>query len=270
MRSAAILLLITPALLLLPSPSALAAGKRSLEREAKKACLGGDPGKGVQLLAELYVDTDDIVFIFNQGRCFEQNRRYEDAMARFQEFLLAGHQKLGANEKSDADQHIAHCRDMLAQERASVPASPAPQPLVSSPPVAPPAPEPAPALEPPMVHQPAPQPIQSSGGAGLRTGGIVVAAFGVAALGAGVLLNVKANSTVNDMYSAYDGYSKESERKTYETVAWVGYGLGTACVVTGAVLWAVGLKARSGPASRVAFVPVVGTSRAGAALTGEF
>ena len=191
-------------------------------------------------------------------------------MARFQEFLLAGHQKLGANEKSDADQHIAHCRDMLAQERASVPASPAPQPLVSSPPVAPPAPEPAPALEPPMVHQPAPQPIQSSGGAGLRTGGIVVAAFGVAALGAGVLLNVKANSTVNDMYSAYDGYSKESERKTYETVAWVGYGLGTACVVTGAVLWAVGLKARSGPASRVAFVPVVGTSRAGAALTGEF
>ncbi len=259
---------------LLASGPASAASRQARENVARQECLDGNYIEGVSILSKLFVETKDVTYIFNQGRCFEQNRRYEDAIARFQEFLLAGRQKLGANERSDADQHIVYCRRMLAEEQPSVATAPAPQTPMGSPPVALAAPEPAPAAarapEPPLVQQPAPQPMQSSGGAGLRTGGIVVATFGVAALGAGILLNVKANSTVNDMYSTYDGYSKESERKTYEALAWVGYGLGAACVVTGAVLYAVGLKARSGPASRLAFVPVVGTSQAGAVLTGEF
>jgi hypothetical protein len=120
------------------------------------------------------------------------------------------------------------------------------------------------------VAQPAPQPDSTSDGAGLRIGGIVVASFGVIAAGAGILFNAKSNSMVNDMYSTYDGYTKESNRKTYETMAWVGYGVGAACVVTGAILYAVGLKARSNSTSSVALVPTVGADRAGAALTGAF
>jgi len=255
---------------LLTNGPALAASKQAREDVARQACLDGNYTEGVSILSKLFVETKNATYIFNQGRCFEQNRRYEDAIARFQEFLRAGRQKLNANEKADTEQHITDCKEMLAQERASSTTSVAPQPLASASPAAPSAPPPTPTPEPPMVSQPAPQPMQTSSGAGLRTGGIVVAAFGVAVLGAGVLLNVKANSTVNNMYSSYDGYTKESERKTYETLAWVGYGLGAACVITGAVLYTVGLKARSGQASRVALVPVVGTSQAGAALTGEF
>jgi hypothetical protein len=57
------------------------------ERAARKACLKGDYGKGVDILADLFVDTKDPTYIFNQGRCFEQNRRYEDAIGRFEEYL---------------------------------------------------------------------------------------------------------------------------------------------------------------------------------------
>ena len=46
------------------------------------ACLSGDYTKGVAILSELFVDTKDPTYLFNQGRCFEQNRRYDDAIAR--------------------------------------------------------------------------------------------------------------------------------------------------------------------------------------------
>jgi hypothetical protein len=44
----------------------------------------------VQLLSELFVSTMDPTFIYDQARCFQQNRRYEDAIARFQEYLRTG------------------------------------------------------------------------------------------------------------------------------------------------------------------------------------
>lgn len=243
--------------------------KQAQEKAARKACLNGDYSEGVAILSNLFVETKDTAYLYNQGRCFEQNRRYDDAVARFQEFLRAGRGKLSADDKSDAEQHIADCKQMLAQERSSSPTQPAPEHVAPPPPTAVAKPEPTP--EPSsIINQPAAQPAPTSDGSGLRIGGILVASFGVAAMGAGVLFNVKANSTVNDMYSTPDGYSKESNRKTYETLAWVGYGVGAACVVTGAILYGVGLKAKSRSASSVALVPNLGTNQAGASLTGAF
>jgi hypothetical protein len=43
-------------------------------RAAKTACLAGDYAKGVAILSELYVSTNDPVHIFNQGRCFNRQR----------------------------------------------------------------------------------------------------------------------------------------------------------------------------------------------------
>jgi hypothetical protein len=245
--------------------------KQSQENAARTACLDGNYAEGVAILSKLFVGTKNVTYIFNQGRCFEQNRQYQDAIARFQEYLRAGRKTLDANDKAEAEQHITDCKEMLAQERGTSPTPTAPQPLVASPsspaptPEAPPTPESS-----PFVSRPAPQPVATSSGAGLRLGGILVASFGVAAVGAGVLFNVKANSTVNDMYSTADGYTKESDRKTYETLAWVGYGVGAACVVTGAILYAVGLKAKSGHSDDVALVPMVGPGQTGALLTGAF
>jgi hypothetical protein len=44
-------------------------------KAAKKACAAGDFRKGMDILAELYVDTNHTTFIYNQGRCYEQAGR---------------------------------------------------------------------------------------------------------------------------------------------------------------------------------------------------
>jgi tetratricopeptide (TPR) repeat protein len=87
-------------------------------RAARTACLAGDYAKGVAILSELFVSTEDPVFIYNQGRCFEQNHRYEDAIARFQEFLRVG-RKLTKSDKAEVQEHIAACQDQVAKQGGS-------------------------------------------------------------------------------------------------------------------------------------------------------
>ncbi|HEX7508530.1 MAG TPA: hypothetical protein VF550_17280 [Polyangia bacterium] len=103
---------------LLAAPVADAASKDNRKRVAKTACLAGDYSKGVALLAELYVETNDPMFIFNQGRCFEQNGLYEDAVTRFREYQ----RKLADAARApdpEADKHVAECYDMLEKQKAS-------------------------------------------------------------------------------------------------------------------------------------------------------
>jgi hypothetical protein len=58
--------------------------------EAQRACLSGDVTTGVRLLAELHAATNDPRWLFNQGRCYEQNRQPEAAIDRFRAFLREG------------------------------------------------------------------------------------------------------------------------------------------------------------------------------------
>jgi len=240
------------------------------DRAALTACLTGDYGKGVALLTELFVATKDPTYLYNQGRCYEQNRRYEDAIARFQEYLRAG-RRLSRAEKADAQKHIADCKELLADQAP-------PQPVVSEPPPAlGAAAVPAPAVVLAPVSEPTPafarqRAAQPSAGAGWRTAGIVTAAIGGAAVVAGVALNLKVNSMAEDLEKT-DQYSdaKESDRKTYRALGWAGYGVGVACVATGAVLYLLGrrpLRADSPPP--VALVPTFATGQAGAVLQGAF
>ena len=43
------------------------------ERKARVECAAGNYQEGVRILAELWVATNDATFIYNQGRCYEQN-----------------------------------------------------------------------------------------------------------------------------------------------------------------------------------------------------
>jgi hypothetical protein len=246
-----------------------ATSRSAQERSARKACLSGDYNKGVDLLSELFVATQDPVYLYNQGRCFEQNRRYEDAIARFHEYLTVGGKNVKASDKAAAEQHIADCKGMAAQERAAAPSFTAPQVFTPSLMAAPPNPEVASAPESatPGMVQALSRPATVSDGSRLRISGIVFASVGVVAVGTGLLLNVKANSLADEMKTTVDGYTRESDRKTYETLSWIGYGVGVACVVTGAVLYGTGLAAKS-RSSRVAIVPTVGLARAGVLLMG--
>jgi tetratricopeptide (TPR) repeat protein len=85
------------------------------ERAARTACLAGDYARGITILSELFVATNNPDFIYNQGRCFEQNRRYDDAIARFQEFLRVA-QKVSKADKSEVQKHITSCQDLLAKQ----------------------------------------------------------------------------------------------------------------------------------------------------------
>jgi tetratricopeptide (TPR) repeat protein len=110
--------LVSVTCLLLAAPAAQAKDLDAKERAAKTACLAGDYVKGGAILSELYVSTNDPVFIYNQGRCFEQNHRYEDAISRFREYLRVARQ-ISRTDKADAQKHIADCQDLLAKQGSS-------------------------------------------------------------------------------------------------------------------------------------------------------
>lgn len=61
--------------------------------EAMAACLANDLEKGISILAELYAETQDAIWVFNQARCYQQNDRLEDARKRFVEFRRANKRK---------------------------------------------------------------------------------------------------------------------------------------------------------------------------------
>lgn len=218
LRAPASLSLALLASCLLMAETAQAAGRQAAqERAARKACLTGDYAKGVAILSDLFLDTGDATYIFNQGRCFEQNRRFEDAIGRFEEYLRPStNPKLKEADKVAAEQHIADCKQSLAQQtsRSVAPPSAPPQPQtpVGAPsPVLAPPPTPAPMV----AAQSMPSQREDQSGAGLRTAGIITASIGGAAFVAGVILNVKVNGMASDMQTTPGGYSagKESDRR---------------------------------------------------------
>jgi hypothetical protein len=250
---------------------ARAASREARERMARTACLAGDYSKGATILSQLFVETKDSNYIYNSARCFEQNSKFQEAISRFQEYLRVS-KKLSQEDKAEAQKHVSDCQGMLAAQSGQ----PTPAAGQAAPPVAPPtatvAPAPpAPVASAPVIGEPALQTHSTPTavpGSGLRTAGIVTAAVGGAALVAGLFLNLKVNSMASDFQSlnAYTD-SKESDRKTYETLGWVSYGVGAACVATGAVLYIVGLQGKQGSTS-MAFVP--GPGGAAAVLKGSF
>lgn len=88
--------------------------------EARTACIAGDYPKGVRLLAELYTATDDPIWIFNQGRCYQQNAEPALALSRFKEFLRKS--KAGPDDEDvrDARKYIAE----LEAETRGAPSTP--------------------------------------------------------------------------------------------------------------------------------------------------
>jgi hypothetical protein len=82
--------LVSTLLLLLAASTSAAASLESKERLARTACLAGDYTKGVAILAEPFVGTMNPTYVFNQGRCFQQNGRNAQAIDRFREYLRIG------------------------------------------------------------------------------------------------------------------------------------------------------------------------------------
>jgi tetratricopeptide (TPR) repeat protein len=236
-------------------------------RAAKKACLNGDPAKGIEILTDLYVDTSEPTHVYNQGRCYEQNARYEEAIARFREYLRKAP---GASEadRADVQQHIADCEAMLAKK-----VSEAAESTSGSEPVAPatiwtPAPPgaqtgtsavAAPAAAPAAAPQP-----NASAGSGLRVAGVVTMAVGGAALVAGLVFNLQHNSLMDESKTDPSG-DKASKAETYKTVSMVSYGAGAVFLVAGVTMYLLGYSA-----GKTAVAPAVVAGGPGAVLVGSF
>jgi tetratricopeptide (TPR) repeat protein len=262
------------------SPRAAAAEVRDPVKEARMACLLGDYAKGVAILAELFVESRDPTYLFNQARCYQQNGRNQEAIDRFREYL-----RIATNLKEEdaalTKKHIGDCQALLTQQASAQPgastantrpaaeqaASPSPQaagvPVPQTPPV--PAPTQSEAVEARSTQATLP-------GAGMRTAGVVAFVLGAVALGAGVGLNLKVNSMASDLeVSGAYSRSTESKRADYATLAWIGYGAGAAFVASGAVLYYLGWNAgRTGGGASVACLPAVTPNGIGGVLQGSF
>ena len=176
-------------------------------------------------------DTGDPTYVYNQGRCFEQAARYQDAIRRFQVYLRAA-KKLSREEQADARKHIADCQDLMAKEPSQIAGTLTPGSGAQPRPAVVPAPAPAPAQIAVASQQPS---LDDSAGSASRITGSIVAGTGGALLVTGVVLNLKANSMSRDLESYYQK-STNSSRETYKTLSQVSYGVGAACVAGGAVL----------------------------------
>jgi tetratricopeptide (TPR) repeat protein len=247
-----------------PPKVAEPAGREVKEREARKACLEGDYVKGVSILSDLFLDSKDASYIYNQGRCYEQNERYQEAIGRFREYMRTP----GSEDTPIAQKHIAEC-EALERKRNPSAVEPGTQPVVqpTATPVAvvPAAPVPA---QPTAIVQQSPD-VTTIAGSGLRTAGVVTAGIGAAGLITGVVLNLKANSLASSIEppNTYQR-SVESSRKNYQTFSWVGYGVGAAGIVTGAILYGIGWS--RGNSTDVALLPAIGPGLAGATVRGAF
>jgi tetratricopeptide (TPR) repeat protein len=244
-------------LLLAPATQVWAKSKaENPEKAAKKACAAGDYAKGVEILADLYVQTNDATYIFNQARCYEQAHQWTRAIDRFREFLLKAPDS-SSDASADAEKHIAKCKSYLADDegKAAVSLPPATVPVVVfPPPVSPPVQE--------VSSNPRVATTTTTSSA-LPTAGIVVGGVGLASLVTAVVLNVKANQFAN----AGDG----SSQKSYRNGALICYGVGGAAVATGIVLYLVGHKRSSESSSvGVALLPTWTPDGAALVLGGEF
>jgi hypothetical protein len=113
-------------------------------------------------------------------------------------------------------------------------------------------------------------------GGGQRVTGIVIAAVGIAGLGASAVFAVLAKNTYNDSLGNCQpsnpglcngtGVSQRNDARTDGNVASVAFGVGAAALVGGAVVWLTAPRASSTGAASLVVAPTLG----GAVLQGAF
>jgi hypothetical protein len=132
--------------------------RETREKAAKKACLLGHVEKGSEILADLFVETNDPTYVYNQGRCFEQNGKNDQALLRFKEYQRK------ARGLSSADLDALSKKIEELETATGQHAAPQPTPVAAPPPVMPSSlasaapPERANAIEPLGIVQAAPPP----------------------------------------------------------------------------------------------------------------
>ena len=274
---------------------AQAAPVGALELRARQDFAAGRYEDALEIFAELYAKTADPIFLRNIARCYQKQKRADEAIASFREYLGKA-KKLSAGEQDEIEGYIRDLEAIRVPLKTAEPAKP--PPAVERPPTtteAPPAKatgpapaavpattEPAPARRasnpvasrPPTERaQPKPQlranaePGSPRGGS-VSVPGVVLTAVGAAAIGGGVAFGLAARSAATAVASQYDP-ARESAGKRDATLQWVGYGVGAAAIVTGVILLVRGPSEPEGASSSVE-VGLGLFPGGGASLSGRF
>src|SRR3954471_10000733 len=90
-----------------------AESQEAREREARKACFTGNVERGVEILVDLYVETQHPNYIYNQARCFERNGKYEQALLSYEDYLRKA-KDLGDPERAQVEKSLAELRAKVA------------------------------------------------------------------------------------------------------------------------------------------------------------
>jgi hypothetical protein len=238
-----------------------ATGREALENSARKACMMGDYQRGTDILSDLFIETKNITYVYNQARCFEQNHRWEEALDRFLEYQRKT-PGVDVAEKSEVEQHIVECKSHL-KEQATI-APPPEVPTSPKPVVAPVAPAVVEVVAP--VSTP-----ERADGIGLRVSGIAVGVVGIAAVATGVILATKTRALTDELNKTYNR-DKAAKRDSYETWGWVSYGVGATALVAGTTLCIWGWRpGKSEPeASTVSVLPILSPGMGGVLLRGAY
>jgi hypothetical protein len=209
------------------------------DHQAAAACGEGRLEEGVRVLAELFAETDDGNYIFNQARCYQQNGRVPEALARFRMYL----------NRPDADPAaLARARVYIAELEAA-PAAPA----LTEPAIAP----------------------EASLGHTLRRAGLITGGAGLGALAAATYFGMQTSTIEKEAAAAaranperVDGLNREGKRA--ELLQWVFLGVGATAVSTGALLTYFGLRATSHRQASLTVLPMAWRRGAGAVLRLSF
>jgi hypothetical protein len=234
----------------------------------------GDLGEGIEILGELYVESNDPVFVHNQGRCYQQNGQWQKAINRFEEYLRKA-TGLSQQDRTVVERYILECEAKLDKMTAASPAPQSTQAVAPPPPVADTqvAPRDEPPSTPMPLHPVATTPAQEpeNPGHAMRVGGVVAAAAGLATLGAGIGFNLAERSLHNQMSSdaTKATSANEDRRSTYQTVSIIGYAIGATALVTGVTLYVLGAR-KPVAAERVLLMVDVSSDAASLGLKGRF
>jgi hypothetical protein len=230
-------------------------------RAALGSCASGDVKKGIAILAELYAETRNPSFVFNQARCYQQNGQLEPARQRFSEYVRVGTNEPAADIQR-AQAYIKEIDDALAREAASKPAG-----------------------TPVIVTTATPSPAAPEGRARtLRATGIALTVLGLAAVGTGVYLSFKVQATSRDVENKFANMGvvtdpaalqrELSDGGRYETWQWVSYGIGVAALAGAATTFLLGGSPFSSPRTTaetsVTMAPVVMPGNVGGVLSIRF
>lgn len=264
------------------------AERATKELEARKACLSKQLEKGIELLVDLYIETHDPTFLYNQGRCFEQNTRYKDAIGSFEEYLRMA-SSISERERADVEAHIAACTSKAEPTRDPLTAgNPDPDsaptrlgPVASTQGQA--------ALGPSILETQASasnalvptqnvleisttvNPPLASGSRGLRIAGLATSAVGVAFVGAGVYFSTKVVSLSNKVTDSDSPSASDYKAgKDAHTMQWVGYGIGAAALATGGLLYFLGIQSSDPDLVTALVTPVVLPGLAGISARRSF